>query len=36
MEIQRGKDSEGSLEDNLDPRSQYTYKVIVIKICGLV
>ena len=33
--MQRGKDSQGSLED-LDHRHQYPYKVGVIKICGLV
>lgn len=36
MEMQRAKDSCGSLEKDLDHRHQDTYQVIVIKTCRLV
>ena len=34
--MQRGEDSQGNLEEDLDHRHQYTYKMGVIKICGLL
>lgn len=36
MEMQRTKDSQGNVEEDLDHRSQHTYKMIVMEICGLV
>lgn len=35
-EMQKNKDSQGHVEEDLDHRSQHTYKMIGIEICGLV